>query len=80
MGQPDGAGWPAQICVLTANQAVLWQALRLAGLGVPVVGYGQIFTRELPPRPPAGTNGRGRGGGGGAVGAAHIIRRRERRG
>jgi maleate isomerase len=34
--------------VLTANQAAFWHALRLSGARAPVVGYGQIFGRELP--------------------------------
>jgi maleate isomerase len=34
--------------VLTANQVVLWHALRVAGTRAAVVGYGQIFARELP--------------------------------
>jgi maleate isomerase len=34
--------------VLTANQGALWQALHLAGLRAPVVGYGQIFTCTPP--------------------------------
>lgn len=34
--------------VLTANQVSFWHALRLSGARVPVVGYGQIFDRELP--------------------------------
>ncbi len=37
------------IPVLTANQALLWHLLRLAGTHVPVVGYGRQFNRELPP-------------------------------
>jgi maleate isomerase len=34
--------------VLTANQAALWHALRLAGVRAPVAGYGQVFAHELP--------------------------------
>jgi len=34
--------------VLTANQVLLWHALRSARVPVPVVNYGQIFSRELP--------------------------------
>jgi maleate isomerase len=34
--------------VLTANQVAFWQALRLAGTHVPVVGYGQLFGCALP--------------------------------
>lgn len=34
--------------VLTANQVAFWQALRLAGVRAPVVGYGQLFAKELP--------------------------------
>jgi maleate isomerase len=34
--------------VLTANQVAFWQALRVTGARVPVVGYGQIFDRALP--------------------------------
>lgn len=36
--------------VLTANSAAFWQALQQSGVHEPVVGYGQIFTHELPPR------------------------------
>jgi maleate isomerase len=35
--------------VLTANQVAFWHALRLSGARTPVVDYGQIFGRELPP-------------------------------
>ncbi len=35
--------------VLTANQTVFWHALRLGGIRASVVGYGQLFSRELPP-------------------------------
>jgi maleate isomerase len=34
--------------VLSANQVLVWHALRLARVAVPVVNYGQIFSRELP--------------------------------
>jgi len=34
--------------ILTANQVAFWQALRLSGAEVPVVGYGQIFSHALP--------------------------------
>jgi hypothetical protein len=34
--------------VLTANQALFWHLLRLAGTRVPVVGYGRLFDRDLP--------------------------------
>jgi maleate isomerase len=34
--------------ILTANQVAFWQALRLSSAGVPVVGYGQIFSHALP--------------------------------
>jgi maleate isomerase len=34
--------------VLTANQVALWHALHLAGTRASVVGYGQIFGRDLP--------------------------------
>lgn len=34
--------------VLSANQVLLWHALRLARVPVPVRNYGQLFTRELP--------------------------------
>jgi maleate isomerase len=34
------------ITVLTANQLILWHALRLTGFAAPVVGYGRLF--ELP--------------------------------
>ena len=37
-----------RIPVLTANQALLWHLLRLAGTRVPVVGYGRLFDRALP--------------------------------
>lgn len=37
-----------RIPVLTANQALLWHLLRLAGTRVPVAGYGRLFDRELP--------------------------------
>jgi len=37
--------------VLTANQVACWQALRLIGMRAPIVGYGQVFTRELPTDP-----------------------------
>jgi len=30
--------------VLTANQVLFWQALRQAGVGAPVTGYGRLFT------------------------------------
>jgi maleate isomerase len=33
--------------ILTANQVSLWCALRLAGAGVSVENYGQLFTRPL---------------------------------
>jgi maleate isomerase len=36
------------IPVLTANQALLWHLLRLAGTRVPVVGYGRLFDVPLP--------------------------------
>jgi maleate cis-trans isomerase len=32
----------------TANQLTFWQALRLVGVRAPVVGYGQLLSRELP--------------------------------
>ena len=35
--------------VLTANQALLWHLLRLAGTRVPVAGYGRLFDQALPP-------------------------------
>jgi maleate isomerase len=35
-----------QIPVLTANQVLLWDLLRLAGTRVPVTGYGQLFAVE----------------------------------
>jgi maleate isomerase len=35
--------------VVTANQALCWHLLRLARTRAPVVGYGRLFTRELPP-------------------------------
>jgi maleate isomerase len=35
--------------VLTANQVLLWGALRAAGVDVAVSGYGQLFTAGLPP-------------------------------
>jgi maleate cis-trans isomerase len=31
--------------VLTANQAALWYALRLAGVGAKVDDYGQVFEK-----------------------------------
>ncbi len=34
--------------VLTANQVVFWQALRLAGVKESIDGYGQIFQYQLP--------------------------------
>ncbi len=34
--------------VLTANQVAFWNALRLSGARVPVLGYGQLFSKELP--------------------------------
>ena len=34
--------------VLTANQVAFWHALRLSGARVAVVGYGQVFDRDLP--------------------------------
>ena len=34
--------------VLTANQVILWQALRLAGTNARVSGYGRIFDAPLP--------------------------------
>jgi len=34
--------------VLTANQVAFWHALRLSGTRAPIVGYGQIFGRDLP--------------------------------
>jgi len=34
--------------LLTANQVVFWQALRLAGIEEPIVGYGQVFEYQLP--------------------------------
>lgn len=34
--------------VLTANQVLVWHALRLARVPVPVANYGQIFARESP--------------------------------
>jgi maleate isomerase len=33
--------------VLTANQTILWHALRLAGMNAPVVGYGRLFDAPL---------------------------------
>ncbi len=37
-----------QIPVITANQALCWHLLRLAGTRAPVVGYGRLFSHELP--------------------------------
>ena len=37
-----------RIPVLSANQALLWHLLRLAGTRVPVSGYGRVFDRDLP--------------------------------
>ena len=34
--------------VLTANQVILWHALRLAGTNARVSGYGRIFDAPLP--------------------------------
>jgi maleate isomerase len=34
--------------VLSANQVLIWHALRVARVPAPVVNYGQIFGRELP--------------------------------
>jgi maleate isomerase len=34
--------------VLTANQVILWHALRLAGANARVSGYGRIFDAPLP--------------------------------
>jgi maleate isomerase len=34
--------------VLTANQALFWHLLRLAGTHVPVAGFGRVFDRNLP--------------------------------
>ncbi len=34
--------------VLTANQVAFWQALRLAGARVQMVGYGRLLAHELP--------------------------------
>lgn len=36
------------IPVVTANQALCWHLLRLAGTRVPVVGYGRLFAEPLP--------------------------------
>lgn len=35
--------------MLTANQTVFWHAIRLGGLRATVDGYGQLFSRDLPP-------------------------------
>jgi len=35
--------------VVTANQAVIWHALRLAGVAAPVPGFGRLFREPLPP-------------------------------
>lgn len=54
-----GGGWRAigvvealertlALPVLTANQVVFWQALRLAGVEEDVEGYGRIFAHPLP--------------------------------
>jgi maleate isomerase len=37
--------------VVTANQAALWYSLRLAGVGVQIEDYGQLFKRKLEQRP-----------------------------
>ena len=34
--------------VLTANQVAFWHSIQLSGARVPIVGYGQIFSRGLP--------------------------------
>jgi maleate isomerase len=34
--------------VLTSNQVVFWQALRLAKISARVDGYGQLFGKQLP--------------------------------
>jgi maleate isomerase len=33
--------------ILTANQVSLWHALRVAGAGISIDNYGQLFTRQL---------------------------------
>jgi maleate isomerase len=37
------------IPVITANQALFWHLLRLAGTRVAVAGYGRLFAHDLPP-------------------------------
>lgn len=37
-----------EVPVLTANQALFWHLLRLAGTRVAVPGYGRLFERDLP--------------------------------
>jgi maleate isomerase len=34
--------------ILTANQVAFWHTIQLSGVRVPIVGYGQIFSRGLP--------------------------------
>ena len=33
--------------VLTANQALFWNLIRLSGVTSPVAGYGRLFEQEL---------------------------------
>jgi len=33
--------------VITSNQVAFWAALRLANIPAPVVGYGQLFEKQL---------------------------------
>lgn len=42
----EGLGKP----VLTANQVLFWQALRIAGVASTVTQYGRVFTEPQPPR------------------------------
>ncbi len=48
VGVIDALEEDRQIPVITANQALCWHLLRLAGTRVPVIGYGRLFSRELP--------------------------------
>lgn len=48
VGVIDALEEDLQIPVITANQVLCWHLLRLAGTRAPVVGYGRLFSCELP--------------------------------